>query len=239
MKKQGSKTIIVLFAFITVLVFDTCKKGDGDAALSLRSRKARVAGEWTVSKYSSDITVKHTFTGGVITTTHTIQDYDGTSAKQTVTETNPDSTFTVASDISLTHTFTFDKNGTWVSSREESSVSTENYSIPNSSTGSDDDYSASINHNILIKTTSENITETTTIVFHPLGAAPARTDSTDKRTSNLTYYAANDIWTITTLKNKKMVIETSLNSSSDEKKNGVQSGVTVDQTGEELIELKQ
>lgn len=44
------KVISIIFvALLCIAVLPSCKKGENDPAVSLRSRKARVAGEWTVT----------------------------------------------------------------------------------------------------------------------------------------------------------------------------------------------
>jgi hypothetical protein len=47
------KTILVLFlGLFFTLPFQSCKKGEDDPALSFRSRKARVVGEWTLKEFT-------------------------------------------------------------------------------------------------------------------------------------------------------------------------------------------
>src|SRR5687768_1880629 len=48
------KTISVLAVPIFLLSSGGCKKGEGDPLISLHTRKARVAGEWTVSSWLSE-----------------------------------------------------------------------------------------------------------------------------------------------------------------------------------------
>lgn len=69
-------TIKVALAALMIagVSLESCKKGEGDPFLSLKSRKARVAGEWTVSAgegkdVSSSITSTWTYNGTVKTTT--------------------------------------------------------------------------------------------------------------------------------------------------------------------------
>ena len=54
----------------------SCKKGENDPGMSLTSRKARVAGEWTVSS-SESTRVRTDVTGGTSETTTTTRAYDG------------------------------------------------------------------------------------------------------------------------------------------------------------------
>ncbi|MDD4575741.1 MAG: hypothetical protein PHI36_04870, partial [Bacteroidales bacterium] len=45
--------IILLLLAVFATTFSACKKGEDDPALSLRSRKARVAGEWKMTNIKS------------------------------------------------------------------------------------------------------------------------------------------------------------------------------------------
>lgn len=56
-------TAIVMASFVT-----SCKKGDGDPGLSLRSRKARLVGEWKVTSYEDN---SKTTSGGNVTENNT------------------------------------------------------------------------------------------------------------------------------------------------------------------------
>jgi hypothetical protein len=49
-------TSILLTAVLLAVVMPACKKGENDPAISLRSRKARVAGEWKVTSGSGSYT---------------------------------------------------------------------------------------------------------------------------------------------------------------------------------------
>ncbi|TND05086.1 MAG: hypothetical protein FD123_3706 [Bacteroidetes bacterium] len=78
------------------LALESCKKGEGDPALSFRSRKARVAGEWKTTAGSG------TSTAGSTTTTWT---YDGAN----YTTTSGSNSVTVA----RTMNYVFEKAGTY------------------------------------------------------------------------------------------------------------------------------
>ncbi len=71
-------TIIALAAVTLSAGLTSCKKGENDPFLSLSSRKARLAGEWTVSASSS--TSSNTFGGTTTTSTST---YNGTTENST------------------------------------------------------------------------------------------------------------------------------------------------------------
>lgn len=98
MKAIAKITVAVLM--LGTLALESCKKGEGDPALSLRSRKARFAGEWTVSAG------KGSSTSGGSTTSWV---YDGTTETTTYPSPLPQGTdkYTIA--------FTIEKDGTWTS----------------------------------------------------------------------------------------------------------------------------
>ncbi|HRH63758.1 MAG TPA: hypothetical protein PLI68_10565, partial [Bacteroidia bacterium] len=52
--KKYQKLVLVVLAAVSVL--PACKKGEEDPFLSLRSRKSRVAGEWTVESREEKVT---------------------------------------------------------------------------------------------------------------------------------------------------------------------------------------
>ncbi len=93
--------------------FEGCKKGENDPFLSLSSRKARVAGEWTVT--SGEGTKSEVFGSVTVTETST---YDGTTETTVV---NPGNSTTTDK---YTVTYTFEKDGTF------STVYTDNDANP-------------------------------------------------------------------------------------------------------------
>jgi hypothetical protein len=105
MKKSLSIFVIALVAIVT---FDSCKKGTNDPFLSLRSRKARVAGEWKLTSYSA------TKTSG---STVTKENFDGSTLTVTTGSSQP----TVAT---LTSEYTFEKDGKVTKSEVKSTTQT-------------------------------------------------------------------------------------------------------------------
>lgn len=101
MKKIKSSLPLVLVSLAMAATYSGCKKGEDDPFLSLRSRKARVAGEWKVSKISGE--TSDTFAGG---TTHCTQSFDGRTYAETCASGN---SYSVAG----TWIFTFKKDGTF------------------------------------------------------------------------------------------------------------------------------
>ncbi|HTF02475.1 MAG TPA: hypothetical protein VK826_00555 [Bacteroidia bacterium] len=109
MKTLSKITLVALV--ISAVSFTGCKKGEGDPFLSLKSRKARVAGEWKMTK--GEGTHSEVFANTTFNSTIT---YDG----------NVETTVTTSSAGSATTTdkynseMTFEKDGTF------SSVYTDN-----------------------------------------------------------------------------------------------------------------
>lgn len=105
MKKTLILSVAIAIASGTIT---SCKKGDNDPFLSLKSRKGRLSGDWSVSNFST--TTKHTNNSGVTTTTDS--EFDGTTLTKTVSysDNTPSSTSTYTfSDYS----YTFNKDNTY------------------------------------------------------------------------------------------------------------------------------
>jgi hypothetical protein len=99
MKKTLHITVAALI--IASVAFTGCKKGEGDPFLSIKSRKARVAGDWKVTAGSGKI---------VNGTTSDTWTYDGTTMTDVVVV---GSSSPVTSTTSITMTFNFEKDGTY------------------------------------------------------------------------------------------------------------------------------
>lgn len=89
-----------MLAFIA-LSFQACKKGENDPFLSLRSRKARLEGEWVLSKLEG---TEQEFVNGSLVSTTT---YSGDGTTMTVND-NGD-----VSNGAYTQEFTFEKKGSY------------------------------------------------------------------------------------------------------------------------------
>ena len=96
--------ILGIAALATAGTMQSCKKGENDPFLSLRSRKARLAGEWKLT--SSESKSEQTYMGATTTTTRT---YDGTT--ETTSQTFGGSTTTTTSDYTIN--LTIEKDGTY------------------------------------------------------------------------------------------------------------------------------
>lgn len=104
MKKQF--LFAVLGLIMTATVLDSCKKGENDPFLSLKSRKSRMAGEWTITKGEGS-------TSDPASQTTSTWTYDGST--YTVNATVGSTTFPPATST-RTMTITIEKDGTYSSS---------------------------------------------------------------------------------------------------------------------------
>lgn len=102
MKKHILKLSLLSLALVAVGTFSACKKGENDPGISLRSRKARVVGEWKLQKG----TIKSTNGGNAETIT--FDDGKGTIADNLGTD-----------NFTYSWEFTFDSDGTYTASYTE------------------------------------------------------------------------------------------------------------------------
>lgn len=111
MKTNFLKMTLVLFLGTLTLV--GCRKGENDPLISLRTRDARISGEWKLVSYES--TRKEVYSSGGITITENVTNtFDGT----TWTETNSGGTDSYPYSLGLmiekdgNYTFTENEDGT-------------------------------------------------------------------------------------------------------------------------------
>lgn len=109
--KKIVKLALIAAVALPAVTFVGCKKGENDPAVSLRSRKGRVAGEWKVSSVEGTSNE-----AGVITTTT----YDGTTWTETTTGNDPETS-------QRTINYTFEKDGTFTG--KETKIETESFTI--------------------------------------------------------------------------------------------------------------
>jgi len=126
MKTTTKVLAAIVISTMVIPVFNGCKKGDGDPFLSLRSRKARVVGEWTIEKMKDESTNSYsdTYTGGSNTSSGSDKtEITGStvtiSGSGTYTSTQPPnppstSTYSYTGQGSVTAKFTFEKDGTFI-----------------------------------------------------------------------------------------------------------------------------
>ena len=97
------KSILKAIPFALVLfgltVTEACKKGENDPAISLKSRKGRLKGEWKLT--SGEVIAVFTISGNSTTTTTT---YDGSN--ETIGSNTP---------TPYTLSYKFEKDGTYTS----------------------------------------------------------------------------------------------------------------------------
>lgn len=62
------RLIILSLALVTGLSISSCKKGENDPALSLKSRNARITGEWALTNISGDFFTKWENSDGTVNT---------------------------------------------------------------------------------------------------------------------------------------------------------------------------
>ena len=97
MKKYFLYAAMAVSVLSATVTLNSCRKGEEDPAISLRSRKARLVGEWTLTAGKND----QTQSGSVSTTV-----FDGTN--QIVTSSGQSDT------TGYTNTMTFNGDGTYV-----------------------------------------------------------------------------------------------------------------------------
>lgn len=105
--------VLSIGALALVANLSSCKKGENDPFLSLKSRKARLTGEWTVTKIEGTSSDKNSsFPLADVTSTTT---YDGTTETTTTTTVMGTDTDTETYTLS----FVFDKDGTYTQTKVE------------------------------------------------------------------------------------------------------------------------
>lgn len=114
--------ILSIGAIALITSISSCKKGENDPALSLKTRKARLAGEWTVTKEEGTSTSTSVNSGGgatVTTVTNSSSTYDGSNYSSTSTSTTTSSmggtptTNTSTNSSVYSTSYTFEKDGTF------------------------------------------------------------------------------------------------------------------------------
>jgi hypothetical protein len=182
MKKHFFILSLICLVAASSITLNSCKKGSGDPFISLRSRKARLAGTWTLTKQDQSSTQTN---GG--TTTVDTRKVDGT----TLTITNG-GTSTVGT---YTETLEFTKDGKFTM------TSTETYTFGGTAFTSNDvvtgtwDFLSGVG----------DLKSKESIILKALSMT-----STSGGTSNVTTYSQTNngtTWKITTLKNKTLIVD--------------------------------
>lgn len=222
---------ILLVCLTVAAVMPSCKKGEDDPFLSLRSRKSRVAGDWTVESKSDTRT---DLTSGS-TTTITINGSDYTRT------TNGTFSSTTKGTIGA-FTYTFEKDGKWNSVYELTTVNTSGSggSATTVTTTNRIESSGIWNflgkigeaknkENMSVSKTLEITRTTTKTVNTILGSSTSESTQTDTYAEN----ESVEIWKLTQLKNKELKAEMTIDNSS------VSSSNVNKETGSVTFTLKQ
>jgi len=101
-----SRALQVVFGSLTLLFL---KKGPNDPFISLRSRKARVVGDWIISKYNMEYT--NIYIDGEQYYYKLAQDGKGIAETKKFTNSPHDTTWTWSGKITVDRGFNFDKHG--------------------------------------------------------------------------------------------------------------------------------
>lgn len=212
------KKLILSIASLIALsvVTSSCKKGDGDAFLSLRSRKARVTGEWKAIKFEEKNSESTTsVSGGNTTTTSSTGEIklDGDKFTVVMTETDENGDVTnINSSGTGTLTIKFEKDGTFSNTRsfngsgtitsQGSSANMTMTSEGSSSgtwtflTGVEKDFKNK--ERLLINNLVDKETNNTTITIPLIGTVT----STENKDNTFQAGENTETWLLGTLKNK-------------------------------------
>ena len=111
---------IALPVLAIIMSINSCKKGENDPLLSLKSRKSRVAGEWMVSSYLLEKESITTPSSGDASTTTIKELIEGEDLTIETSYTNPGifEDYSVTEKGTVHYDVTFEKDGTWSSSKE-------------------------------------------------------------------------------------------------------------------------
>lgn len=182
MKKHFFILSLICLVATSSITLNSCKKGSGDPLISLRSRKARLVGTWTLVKQDQS----DTQTSGGTTTVDT-RKVDGTTLTVTNGGTSTTGTYTETLDITKDGKFTM--------------TSTETYNVAGTSYSSTDvvsgtwDFLSGVGD---LKSKESIILKTLSITQTSGGTSSVNTYS---QTNNGT------TWVITTLKNKSLIVD--------------------------------
>jgi hypothetical protein len=92
--------LVLLVAVMAIPTFQSCKKGENDPSISLKSRNARITAKWKLTKIEGTETMVNSGTTNTITTT-----YDG------ITKTVTSTLFPTPNTTTGTYEMTIDKQG--------------------------------------------------------------------------------------------------------------------------------
>jgi len=231
MKTLKRISFLALAALFFAPTFQSCKKGEEDPGLSLRSRTARLAGEWTVTEMNETVTGEssNSSSGGSSNASTEIEDitFDGTMLTTYGTYTNTNSGVTntykdtmVFQDVSFMYTIekdgTFEKNETMKASEVNTyswGTVTNSHEMVESITGSWD-FNSGVGEEgskervyFFYNSGTRTTTQTQTVTY--TDGSPTETDVD---TEVFTYAYSNvpeDTWLLTKLANKEIIVDLS------------------------------
>jgi hypothetical protein len=203
MKKILVLSLGLLFVGST---FTACKKGENDPFMSMKSRKARVAGEWTVSSSEGTETTKENYQSGgdtysVVQTEAST--YNGVT--NTTVTTSVITNLTTAASISdnetttstYTETYTFDKEGAFTYTR-----------LTTYSDGSSNKSESEGTWSFLGKNKTSELKSKEAIMTSTTKVTTTSTDTDGTATTNVVNYdgMVTQMFKIDQLKSKEMII---------------------------------
>ncbi|MFT5819475.1 MAG: hypothetical protein ACI8ZM_000699 [Crocinitomix sp.] len=217
------KLLIVVAAAVLFTVVPSCKKGENDPAFSLKTRKARLAGEYDVSSYTYKIKRDKPDDGASTDLTANIEGSTGTSINYITVP--PGDIVILSQDISVNEfSFTIRKDGTWESNFDIIITWTEvvdgiivkNYEYTERSTlyeagtwnfigGQAEEFKNK--ERVMFNTINQTPgSQTTTVTNYQDGSS--NTDETTYFTQELLYPdgATTEIYNIDQLKNKEVIL---------------------------------
>lgn len=234
MKKSKYILKLALFLFAIMLVFNSCKKGEDDPFLSLRSRKSRVIGEWTIDTWKETSNYNSTSNFGSSTDTETgttVLDINGNNYTSSTNETSVYSsgtdTYTSTMNGTAVASLTFENDGTFEKTIEYTNC---NYSSTYISSGYSSTTTGNGNQSIKVKGTwnflgsvEEDYKNKERIILNIQQEITVYNSSDIEGNTNnqtITQTFANgensEVWQLLSLKNKEMIIKgESQNSNSD------------------------
>lgn len=174
-----NKILICLSLFAVISLSGCLKKGDDDPLISLRSRKARVAGDWKVVSVSQTETYTATGSGGSYTDVYTST---GDSYTYVSTVNGVSTTETGKSTVS----WTFEKDGTYSRTNTTDGVETKSTGRWNFTSGVGDTKNKS-----QITISEETVTTNGTQSTYSGNVVDEVYDITELRNKNMVLYSHN------------------------------------------------
>lgn len=219
------KAFLVLVAGAFLIATPSCKKGENDPFMSLSSRKARLSGDWELSDYSATQTVDYsngdkqvvtsTYSSGTINTANSYTPEGGSTTTTNSVITINAATYTINKDGTFTSEFNttsvseYSYNDIWtgddhtvVSTTVSTQSTTGNWSFVNKLKG---EYKNK--ERVVLNTLTDNSTSQTTTVDNndTQGTESTSTGDMVATTTNYSTGEQSETWDIDQLKGKEMI----------------------------------